>query len=143
MSILFNSKSPEYCWLSNFFLSPMIIDNKEYLTVEHWFQSQKFTNAELQETIRQASTPMRAKRLGKTRDASFRENWDSVKEEIMMKGLKAKFNQNVFLYTSLLNTGDKILQEDSSWDSYWGIGRRGTGNNRMGKLLMQLRSELS
>ena len=49
MPIHFNSKSKEWCWLSNFFLSPTTIQGKEYLTVEHWFQSQKFTNSELQE----------------------------------------------------------------------------------------------
>jgi ribA/ribD-fused uncharacterized protein len=143
MSILFNSKSSEWCWLSNFFLSPMIIDGKEYLTVEHWFQSQKFTNPMLQEQIRLAPTPMKAKVLGKKRDPSFHSDWDSLREEIMYKGLQAKFDQNIVLYNKLLGTGTFELKEDSSWDSYWGTGRTGKGKNRMGSLLMKLRSELS
>lgn len=143
MSILFNSKSPQYCWLSNFFLSPMLVDGKEYNTVEHWFQSQKFTDPALQERIRVISTPASARRLGKTRDPSFRSEWDAIKEDVMYKGLKAKFDQNLFLYTELLKTGSLELKEDSSWDSYWGLGRTGNGKNRMGVLLMKLRTEFS
>lgn len=143
MSILFNSKSADWCWLSNFFLSPMMINEKEYLTVEHWFQSQKFTNPDLQEEIRLAPTPTKAKSLGKKRDPSFRSDWDSLRDEIMYKGLQAKFQQNVALYVKLLGTGNLELKEDASWDSYWGTGRTGKGKNRMGSLLMKLRSEIS
>ena len=121
----------------------MIINEKEYLTVEHWFQSQKFTNPDLQEQIRLAPTPTKAKSLGKKRDESFRSDWNSIREEVLYKGLQAKFNQNTCLYTKLLGTGTLELKEDASWDSYWGTGRTGKGQNRMGNLLMKLRSELS
>jgi ribA/ribD-fused uncharacterized protein len=144
MSIIqFNSKSPDYCWLSNFFLSPMIIQGKEYLTVEHWFQSQKFTDSEVQEKIRLAPTPASAKALGKKRHPSFRSDWDSLREDIMMEGIRAKFDQNIVLYGNLLKTGTAELKEQSPWDSYWGTGRSGNGKNRMGVLLMKLRAELS
>ena len=143
MSIHFNSKIKEWCWLSNFFLSPIILQEKEYATVEHWFQSQKFTNSELQEKIRTCSTPSQAKKLGRMRDPSFKSNWDSVKEEILFQGLKAKFEQNIILQNLLLKTGSEQLIEQSPWDSYWGSGRTGKGKNRMGYLLMKLRSELS
>jgi hypothetical protein len=144
MSIIqFNSKSPEYCWLSNFFISPMMIHGKEYMTVEHWFQSQKFTDSTVQETIRLAATPASAKALGKKRHSSFRSDWDTIREDIMMEGLRAKFTQNTVLYVNLLKTGTVELKEHSSWDSYWGTGRSGTGKNRMGVLLMRVRGELS
>ena len=143
MPIYFNSKTKEWSWLSNFFLSPMILQEKEYPTVEHWFQSQKFTNPDLQEKIRLCPSAAQAKKLGRTRDASFLPNWDSVKEEILFQGLKAKFEQNSFLQTLLLKTGSEELIEQSPWDSYWGSGRLGNGKNRMGHLLMKLRSELS
>lgn len=143
MSIVFNSKSSEYCWLSNFFLSPMTIDGNDYPTMEHWFQSQKFTNLELQEKIRLAPTAAKAKSFGKKRDISFRSDWDCLREEIMYKGLQAKFAQNSLLSRKLLETGTLELKEEAFWDSYWGTGRTGKGKNRMGVLLMKLRSELS
>ena len=121
----------------------MLVDGKEYTTVEHWFQSQKFTDPALQERIRLISTPASARRLGKTRDPSFRSEWDTIKEDVMYKGLKAKFDQNIFLYTELLKTGSLELKEDSSWDSYWGLGRTGNGKNRLGVLVMKLRTEFS
>lgn len=143
MSILFNSKAQEYAWLSNFFVSPITLDEKEYPTVEHWFQSQKFTDRHLQEKIRLCDTPAVAKRLGRTRDTSFLSNWDEIKEDIMLKGLRAKFMQNETLKNQLLQTGSALLEEEASWDSYWGLGRSGKGKNRMGFLLMKVRDELS
>jgi ribA/ribD-fused uncharacterized protein len=143
MSILFNSKSSEYRWLSNFFESPMILNGKDYQTVEHWFQSQKFTNSELQEKIRLAPTASKAKALGKKRESSFRADWDSLREDILYTGLQAKFQQNPILLEKLLATGTYELKEDSPWDSYWGLGKSGKGQNRMGHLLMKLRTEFS
>lgn len=121
----------------------MIIRDKEYPTVEHWFQSQKFTDSELQEKIRGCSTPTQAKRLGRTRHETFLTSWDEKKEEIMLEGLRAKFTQNSLLKESLLKTGSALLEENASWDSYWGIGKSGKGKNRMGYLLMKVRDELS
>jgi ribA/ribD-fused uncharacterized protein len=143
MSILFNSKSLEYNWLSNFYNAPMMIHGKEFQTVEHWFQSQKFLDFQVQENIRLASTPASARALGKKKHTSFRENWDSIRETIMLEGLRAKFQQHQDLKEKLLATKTLELQEQSPWDSYWGTGNSGNGKNRMGQLLMQLRKELS
>jgi ribA/ribD-fused uncharacterized protein len=60
----------------------------------------------------------------------------------MLKGLRAKFSQNNNLSALLINTKNIKLEENSSWDSYWGIGKNGNGKNRMGYLLSTVRSEL-
>lgn len=143
MSIRFHSKSSEYPWLSNFFVSPMYINGNEYLTVEHWFQSQKFTDSEVQEMIRLSKTPATAKRLGRQRHPSFRSDWEAIKEEIMLQGLREKFRQHTHLKERLLGTGCAPLEEQAAWDSYWGTGKSGHGKNRMGHLLMKVRDELS
>jgi hypothetical protein len=70
-----------------------------------------------------------------------RADWDSKKEEIMITGLRAKFQQNSGLLEQLKATGDRPLVEAST-DAFWGEGRSGTGKNRMGKLLEQVRTEL-
>lgn len=73
-----------------------------------------------------------------------RSDWESVKDDIMLKALRAKFSdRNLRLLSLLLSTGDKKLIEHTSNDSYWGDGGNGTGSNKLGKLLMQVRSELS
>ena len=142
-TIEFSSKTENYSGLSNFYNSPFIIDGVQYPTVEHYFQEQKFPrDSVLQDKIRNAATPQKAKMLGKTKTVHFREDWELVKEEIMLKALLAKFNQNPVLSDLLKSTNNAILKEKSPWDSYWGTGRYGKGKNRMGVLLMMTRSTL-
>lgn len=124
---------------SNFSPHSVIIDEKEYPTTEHYFQSQKFENVVYQETIRTAST---AKAIGGTRLMKLRANWEEVKEEVMMRGLMNKFTHHPKLATLLKSTGTAIIVEHTKNDKYWGDGGDGTGKNRLGHLLMQVRSLL-
>jgi N-glycosidase YbiA len=43
----------------------------------------------------------------------------------------------------LLDTGDAVLVERTAHDAYWGDGGDGSGQNRLGALLMRLRDELA
>jgi predicted NAD-dependent protein-ADP-ribosyltransferase YbiA (DUF1768 family) len=40
----------------------------------------------------------------------------------------------------LISTGDATIVEHSAYDNYWGDGGDGSGENRLGELLMQIRS---
>ena len=60
----------------------------------------------------------------------------------MYKALLAKFTQHSYLRKLLLETKERDLIEHSLYDSYWGDGGDGSGKNRLGELLMQLRREL-
>jgi len=60
----------------------------------------------------------------------------------MKEVIVAKFTQNVELKASLLATGNKLLVEHTTRDSYWGDGGDGTGQNRLGHILMAVRSEM-
>jgi ribA/ribD-fused uncharacterized protein len=132
----------EYRGFSNFAPSPMTIGGKRYTTVEHYFQSSKFpSDLAWQEAIRVAPTPLKAKQLGTQTDHVLRPDWDTVKEGIMLEGLRAKFQQNRGLLEQLKATGDRPLVE-ASVDAFWGEGRTGKGKNRLGKLLEQVRTEL-
>jgi ribA/ribD-fused uncharacterized protein len=142
-TIEFNSKSPQYSEFSNFHPAQFVLDEHNWATVEHYFQAQKFPGDEpLFEKIRTASSPAAAKRLGKTRSTHFRTDWNEVRESIMLKALTAKFEQNPDLAALLKSTGTAILKERSPWDSYWGTGRTGKGQNRMGYLLSQIRATI-
>jgi ribA/ribD-fused uncharacterized protein len=125
-----------YRFLSNFYKAMMIIDNKEYATVEHYFQSMKHAGTELEEKIRLASTPEKAKKLAWTRQLP--PDWPEIKEGVMLKALRAKFSQHSRLAAKLLATGNARLHEDSPTDLYWGV----KGLDRSGKLLMIVRDEL-
>lgn len=135
----------EYAFLSNFYFSPMIIDNVVYTTNEHFFQAMKSLNPKERQAIVLAPTPGKAKRLG--RKVSLRKDWEDIKEEIMLTGLRHKFS-NPELRKKLLATGNEELIEGTTWhDNYWGICDcevcGGQGKNRLGKLLMQVREELA
>jgi ribA/ribD-fused uncharacterized protein len=112
-------------------------------TVEHYYQAMKFPqDAGYQEEIRMAPTPARAKKMGTDRSRPVRGDWDKIKDRIMKGALVAKFQQNPGLLSLLQGTGDKVLADASPGDLYWGSGLKGRGQNKLGKLLMEVRTEL-
>ena len=107
----------KYRFLSNFYKANMVINNKEYSTVEHYFQSIKHVGTELEEKIRLAATPIKAKKLAWTRELPS--DWGQNKEDVMLLALRAKFSQHPKLAEKLMDTGDASLHEDSPTDMYW------------------------
>ena len=134
----------KFAFLSNYYDSPCEFEGIIYPTVEHAFQAAKTLNQLERQEIAAAPTPGQAKRMG--RSVQLREDWELVKTDVMRKCLKSKFS-NPVLKTQLLATKDAILIEGTTWhDRCWGICTcsecQGAGENRLGKLLMELREEL-
>jgi ribA/ribD-fused uncharacterized protein len=126
---------------SNFSPHPITLDEQRWATTEHYFQAQKFADPEHQAKIRAASDPGDAARLGR-RLPGLRADWEQVKDEVMLTALRAKFTQHDRLGRMLLSTGSAVLIEHTKNDVYWADGGDGSGQNRLGVLLMQLREEL-
>ena len=57
----------------------------------------------------------------------------------MYEALKHKFNSYPILGEKLLQTGNKKIIEHYQKDTYWSDGGNGSGQNKMGVLLMALR----
>lgn len=123
--------------LSNFAIATIVVDGKEYRSVEHYFQACKSTTEWEHEMVRNAGSPAEARSLGKT--VGLRPDWEDVKEDVMMAGLLAKFRQHPQLRQLLLSTGDRPVHEDSPNDMEWGWGQ-GRGQDRLGKLLVRVRA---
>ena len=140
---MINQFKGKYQFLSNFHRVKLIIDDKEYNTTEHYFQSQKFRELDLQEKIRTAKTPGIAKKMVRQLKAHIRDDWFDVSFCIMEKALKAKFTIPE-LGEKLLATGEIELQEGNTWrDTFWGVDlKTGKGDNHLGKLLMKIREEI-
>lgn len=69
-----------------------------------------------------------------------REDWALVKRDIMLDILRLKF-ATPFMRDKLNATGERPLVEGNTWgDTYWGVCR-GRGENHLGKILMQIRTE--
>jgi hypothetical protein len=60
----------------------------------------------------------------------------------LLQALMQKFAAHEDIRVLLLSTGEETLIEKASMDYYWGCGRSGTGKNRLGVLLMQVRAAL-
>lgn len=129
----FNARDP----YSNFYPRRIKLDGKWYATVEHYFQACKAANRADHERVRSTDTPAAARRLG--RRIKLRKDWESIKEAVMHRGVLAKFEQHADLRQALLETTPRPLVEYAPWDSYWGDGGDGRGQNRLGKILMQVR----
>ncbi len=140
--IRFYRLNEPYGEFSNFSPHPIDLNGRVWPTSEHYFQAQKFAGTEHEEAIRLAKSPMSAARMGRSRQRPLRGDWNSVKDEIMREALEAKFNQHPALRSMLLNTRDAELIEHTKNDSYWGDGGDGSGKNRLGQLLMELRARL-
>lgn len=140
--ILFYRITEPYGGFSNFSPHPVELKGRVWPTSEHYFQAQKFHGTEHEEAVRLAKTPMIAARMGRSRERPLRADWESVKDKIMSDVLRAKFTQHPKLCSLLLSTGDAQLVEHTSNDNYWADGGDGSGKNRLGQLLMELRVEL-
>ncbi len=142
MIINFYHSNEPYGEFSNFARYPITLGGKTWRTSEHYFQAQKYAGTPREEEIRQAKTPSEAARLGRDRKVSLRRDWESVKDAIMREAVLAKFTQHDDLRELLLSTGDATLVEHTENDSYWGDGGDGSGRNRLGRILMEVRDEL-
>jgi hypothetical protein len=138
--INFYKTGDPYGAFSNFSRHPFV-DNKgvEWPTSEHYFQAKKFEGTPHEEQIRNAKTAGDAARMGRERNRPLRKDWEQVKEKIMMEALVYKFSQHHDINQLLLSTNGETLVEHTINDSYWGDGGDGSGKNRLGALLMELR----
>lgn len=138
--INFYSRKEEYGWLSNFWRSSQTINNIEYPTNEHYYQSQKARDLEIKKWITNAPNPYLAMKAGRSlrEGKELRHDWNNRKVQTMLIGLREKFNQNAELKQKLLDTGDSILHEDSPIDMFWGK----KGKDLLGKLIVRVRKEI-
>lgn len=140
--VKFSRTEPQYKEFSPYYPVKLTIDGKIWPTAEHYFQAMKFPdNPEYQELIRAAKTPAQAKKLGKTEAIPIRNDWHMYREQVMADVLHHKFAVPK-LRDVLLGTGDNVILYTSLSDNFWGLGKKGTGQNKLGELLMQTRTDL-
>ncbi|WP_310481410.1 NADAR family protein [Chamaesiphon sp. VAR_48_metabat_403] len=126
--IKFYQTNEEYGCFSNFADYPIELKGKSWPTSEHYFQAQKFVGTKHEEEIIKINSPMMAAQLGRDRKKPLRRDWEKVKDSIMRD--------------AVLATGDAKIIEHTENDRYWGDGGDGKGQNKLGRILMSVRSEL-
>lgn len=138
--ILFYEK--EYYFLSNFSAFGIDWKGKFYMTSEHVYQTEKFTDETIREKVRVAKSAYDAKQIAKAHRHFYREDWQDIKLGVMKEILSAKVSQHEYIKEKLLDSGDSIFVENSPEDSFWGWGPDKDGENLLGKLWMEVRKEL-
>lgn len=154
--ILFNSNgAAPWCVLSNFsgpgFIAQDLITKttRWWATVEHWYQFHKLALVDENEKnfndILVTYNPSVAKfKSSEKNNAVMVEGWeDGLKDQVMLIGCRHKASQSVQIYETLKESGTRLLVENAYWDAYWGTGRDGNGENRLGITWMKVRQEIN
>jgi ribA/ribD-fused uncharacterized protein len=142
MTIYFYGTRGTYGCFSNFSRHGFELDGVWWPTNEHFFQAQKFAGTPHADAIREVKTPRDAAKMGRDRSRPLRKDWEKVKEDIMRRGVLRKFETHGDIREILLSTEDEEIVENSPSDYYWGCGKDGSGKNRLGVILMEVREEL-
>lgn len=120
-------------FLSNFFIEPdgtHVEGEYQAMKCKYPADAQKFSRL----------SPVQAKRLG--RKVEIRSDWNISRLVIMRALVARKFADHPTLRSALLATGDAELIEGNYWgDQFWGKCS-GVGDNWLGRILMEIRSEL-
>jgi N-glycosidase YbiA len=134
-------QEPHGCF-SNFSQHGFVLDDLHWPTVEHYFQAQKFVGTPHLEKVRQSKSPRVAARLGRSRALPLRSDWEMVKDEVMQQAVLLKFQTHDDIRAILLATENQAIVENSPRDYYWGCGKDGSGQNKLGRILMHVRAIL-
>ena len=130
----------DFRFLSNFFPSAIEFGRILYPTVEHAYQAAKSDSRAERQAIAALPSAGGAKRAGSK--LTLREGWNEAKVGVMTELLRLKFMSHLELRDLLLATGAALLVEANTWgDTFWGVCG-GVGENHLGRLLMQVRTEV-
>lgn len=155
-----HGRTPKADYLSNYFMTQIVVEGLPYKSVEHYYQAIKFPiNSPIYNEIIQASTADEARRIATQNASSASLGNDNEMANRMKYALWAKFvdqdGSPTYLGLQLLDTGEQPLIEGNkrfkNSDKRWGaeidfsqMPQRAilTGKNLLGKLLMDLRDIL-
>ena len=83
-----------------------------------------------------------AAKMARDRSHPLRSDWEQLKDNIMHRAVLAKFTTHADIQAILLNTGNQPIVENAPSDYYWGCGKDGSGQNKLGQILEAVRSTL-
>lgn len=157
--ITFYDLDGEYGCFRNAYPTEFTYAGKEYTSSEQFFDEQKslsFGDIETANKIMKLSDNINAiKKYGRTAKNMNDEVLEKIQEHTMLRGVRAKFQQNPDLLEILDSTGTAVIGYCTPTENseLWGIGlseedpHHGdvscwTGENLMGRVLMQTRQQL-
>ncbi|MGC2595315.1 MAG: protein-tyrosine phosphatase family protein [Rhabdochlamydiaceae bacterium] len=143
--ILFGTGSPShFAFLDNDYPSPFEFGGRHYTCATAAYEAHKFFHrSDLMDRFTTLNA-QKALELSAEKHFEKHSDWYALREERMFHVLRAKFGQNPPLQRLLLLTADAYLSAHTPFkgmDPYWTDNGDGSGLNRQGNLLMQIRKE--
>jgi ribA/ribD-fused uncharacterized protein len=145
----------DYYCLSNFSAFTLEWKNRRFDTSEAAYQWEKFLQPEgtvelnleieashVRREILFAKSAHEAFKLAEANRHLIGANWENRRVGVMKEILREKVKQHEYVRRKLLNTGTRLLIEDSWRDSFWGWGPDQKGKNQLGELWMEIRAEI-
>ena len=143
-------------WFSNWYPAVFTVDGVTYLNAEQYLMHQKALccgDEATAQKVMENPDPKTVKLLGRAITPYDDAKWAAVRQEVIYRGLLAKFGQNSGLKHQLLATGDALIAECSPNDRIWGIGlplddprcqdpAQWQGQSILGSTLMRVRTQL-
>ena len=93
--------------------------------------------------IQAAATPELAAKIGRDLQHQPHPDWDLNKCAVMYRAIWRKFSDHLEIQQILVETGAAEIIEDSPVDHFWGCGSDRSGQNQLGRILMQVRNQLT
>lgn len=130
---------------SNLYRRPMRFEHIEFPTAEHAYQYGKPRKVAVRDWLMAAPSPaLLAMAAHGLFPWDITPGWSQAKVGRMRRVLFEKFRQHEDLREILIGTGDAQLIEagtiDNEVNRFWGIVPSGAGQNMLGKLLMDIRT---
>ncbi|MBX3642050.1 MAG: NADAR family protein [Rubrivivax sp.] len=143
----YRANEEPYGRFSNLFKRSIVFEGETFETSEHAYQAGKARKPQVRAWILAAPSPaLVAMAAHGLYWWDIRSDWSKIKFDRMRDVLRAKFTQHADLRELLLSTCDARLVEAATVDNpvnrTWGEVN-GVGKNMLGKLLMEVREELS
>lgn len=147
----------KFCFLSNHFPSIFELDGYTFYTMEHYLAYKKAELSQQDHLIHpagEARDPVEAKSILNLLRNDHPQEWELIRHDVAIKGLREKFRQNQHLSDHLKDTRNLKLGEASK-NPCWGIGftlddpqaldasQWSESGNLLGQILMQIRTEIA
>jgi len=121
---------------------PILLEEKNWLTCEHYFNANIVSSARIAEQIEQAPSALSAHELASPWFRRKRSDWKKLRAVLMTRALYTKVQMYPEVREALMETGDNKIIETSLYDYFWGVGRDQRGENQLGQIWMNIRQKL-
>ena len=135
---MINGFTKEYAFLSMFFDKQIVFNDLTYKNAEAAYQAQKTDNEAMRKKFTRLLPTEAIRRAEKL---PLRDDWDSIKDEVLYQINKTKFS-DAALRQKLIETRQEELINAINYTDERGVFN-GKGENKLGKVLMKIREELS